>query len=96
VQRTWMRLLAYVVMRNHWHLVLWPQRDGELERFMTWLTLTHSQRWHATRGSAGHLNQGRYNSALVQADDHLLAVCCVRGSSQVAAGLCQHAIGCTM
>jgi putative transposase len=45
------------------------------ERFYT--TKTHSQRWHATRGSAGagHLYQGRYKSFLVQADDHLLAVC---------------------
>jgi putative transposase len=76
-QRTPMRLLAYTVMPNHWHLVLWPERDGQLDRFMTWLTLTHSQRWHARRGSAGagHLYQGRYKAFLVQDDDHLLAVC---------------------
>src|SRR6516164_7125529 len=23
------RLLAYCLMPNHWHLVLWPRRDGE-------------------------------------------------------------------
>jgi putative transposase len=58
-------------------LVLWPAADGALRRFMTWLTLTHTQRWHASHGSAGsgHLYQGRYRSCLVQADDHLLAVC---------------------
>jgi len=77
VVRTPMRLLAYCVMPNHWHLVLWPERDGQLSRFMTWLTLTHTQRWHARRRSAGsgHLYQGRYKSFLVEADDHLLAVC---------------------
>ena len=48
-----MRILAYWVMPNHWHLVLWPERDGDLARFMTWLTLTHPQRRHARRGSAG-------------------------------------------
>ena len=32
-------------MPNHWHLVLWPQEDGLLSRFMNWLTLTHTQRW---------------------------------------------------
>jgi putative transposase len=75
--RTPMRLLAYCLMPNHWHLVLWPEQDGALARCMTWLTLTHTQRWHARRGSAGsgHLYQGRYQSFLVQADDHLLAVC---------------------
>ncbi len=28
------RVLSYCVMSNHWHLVLWPQRDGDLARFM--------------------------------------------------------------
>ncbi len=39
-----MRLLSYVVMPNHWHLVVWPERDGSLSRFVGWLTLTHTQR----------------------------------------------------
>jgi putative transposase len=47
------RLLAYCVMSNHWHLVVWPQRDGDLSEFMRWLTLTHTQRWHAN-----HFTQG--------------------------------------
>jgi REP element-mobilizing transposase RayT len=45
--RTGMRILAYCLMPNHWHLVLWPAADGTLSRFVTWLTLTHTQRWHA-------------------------------------------------
>ena len=52
VERTQTRLLAYCVLSNHWHLVVWPREDGELSRFMGWLTLTHTQRWHANRGSA--------------------------------------------
>ena len=72
-----MRTLAYCVMPNHWHLVLWPKEDGDLRRFMTWLTLTHTQRWHAHRGTAGtgHLYQGRYKSFPIQADEHFLTVC---------------------
>ena len=27
-----MRLLAYCQMPNHWHLVLWPTRDGYLSQ----------------------------------------------------------------
>jgi REP element-mobilizing transposase RayT len=45
VQRTKMRLLAYCVLPNHWHLVVWPEEDGALSRFVGWLTLTHTQRW---------------------------------------------------
>ena len=40
------RLLAYCLMPNHWHLVLWPRQDGELGRFMQRLTITHVRRWH--------------------------------------------------
>src|SRR6186713_2799860 len=47
------RLLAYCVMPNHWHLVVWPRKDGELSQFVGWLTLTHTQRWHAHRHSTG-------------------------------------------
>ena len=28
-----MRLLAYTLMPSHWHLVLWPRRDGALSDF---------------------------------------------------------------
>ena len=44
VKRTATRLVAYCVMPNHWHLVVWPREDGELSRFTGWLTLTHTQR----------------------------------------------------
>lgn len=32
------RLLAYCIMSNHWHLVLHPRYDGDLQAFMSWLT----------------------------------------------------------
>jgi len=47
------RILGYCLMPNHWHLVLWPSEDGELSTFMRLLTLTHTQRWHAHRHTAG-------------------------------------------
>ena len=62
VARAETRLLAYCLMPNHWHLIAWPRTDGELSRFVGWLTLTHTQRWHAHRHSAGsgHLYQGTF------------------------------------
>src|SRR5579862_8116786 len=57
-------LLAYCIMPNHWHLLLWPKRDGELSQYVRWLSVTHTQRWHAhhrTSGS-GPLYQGRFKS----------------------------------
>ena len=73
VERTRTRLLAYCVMPNHWHLLVWPRHDGELSKFVGWLTLTHTQRWHAHRHSAGagHLYQGRFKSFPIEENDHL-------------------------
>lgn len=70
------RLLGYCVMPNHWHLVLWPAKDGQLSEFMRWLTVTHTQRWHAHRHSAGTgpVYQGRFKSFPIQDDEHLVKV----------------------
>ena len=48
------RLLAYCLMPNHWHMVLWPRKDGEMIQFLRWLTITHSQRLHAHRHTTGY------------------------------------------
>ncbi len=88
-QRITMRLLAYCLMPNHWHLVLWPHGDGDLSRFVGWMTLTHTQRWHAFHQSAGsgHLYQGRFKSFPVQEDEHFLTVCRYVECNPVRAGL---------
>ena len=76
-ERAAMRITAYCIMPNHWHLVLWPRKDGDLSEFMRWLTVTHTQRWHAAHGTAGsgHVYQGRFKSFPVQSDEHYLTVC---------------------
>ena len=71
-----MRVLAWCVLPNHWHFVLWPRGDGDLSEFMRWLTVTHTQRWHAAHRTAGTgpLYQGRFKSFPIQEDDHFLTV----------------------
>ena len=87
--RTGMRLLAWCLMPNHWHLVLWPRSDGDLGRFVCRLTQRHTQARHARRGTRGqgHLYQGRYKAFLVQDDAHLVAVCRYVERNPLRAGL---------
>ncbi len=63
-------------MPNHWHLLLWPRADGELSEVMRWITVTHTQRWHAHRRSSGTgpVYQGRFESFPVQTDKHFITV----------------------
>ncbi len=70
-------LFAYQLMPNHWHIVLRCGADGEMSRFLRWVTATHTMRYHAhyqTSGE-GHVYQGRFKSFPIQDDDHFLTVC---------------------
>lgn len=93
VDRYQPRLLAYCLMPNHWHLLLWPEEDGLLSRFVGWVTLTHTQRWHAHRKSAGsgHLYQGRFKSFPIQQDEHFYTVCRYVERNALRAGLTESA-----
>src|SRR5580698_2892446 len=64
-------------MPNHWHMFVWPRKDGELSEYLRWVTVTHTQRWHAHHHTAGTgpLYQGRFKSFPVQSNEHLLTVC---------------------
>jgi putative transposase len=75
-QRIPMRILAYCIMRNHFHLLLWPELGEALPEFMQLLMNTHIQRYlrHYPPISPGHIYQGRYTNALVQDGPSVLAV----------------------
>jgi putative transposase len=87
------RVLAYTLMSNHWHLLLWPRRGKDLAAFMQWLTVTHMRRWHAHRGSAGEgpVYQGRFKSFPVQDDAHLYVVARYVERNAARAGLVRRA-----
>jgi putative transposase len=71
-----MRICSYCVMPNHWHMVLWPERDGELSAFVQHLTNLHVKRWKFAHGEVGygHLYQGRFKSFPIQTEHYFLTV----------------------
>lgn len=76
VARTGIRLLAYCVMPNHWHLVVWPTNDLQLSQFMHWLTSTHAKRWqtYKRRIGSGAVYQSRYRAIPVQTENYFLTL----------------------
>jgi len=74
VERVPMRILAFCLLPNHFHLVLWPRGDDDLGRFMQWLLTSHVRRYHRHYQSSGHVWQGRFKAFPIQHDEHLLAV----------------------
>jgi putative transposase len=59
-----MRWLAYCLMPNHFHMVLWPRKDGDMGEWMQWLCNTHVRRYHRHYRSSGHIWQGRFRACL--------------------------------
>ncbi len=93
IARYSMRLCGYCIMGNHWHLLLWPVNDGDLSDFMRWITLTHTQRFHASHGTLGigHLYQGRYKSFPIQDDAYYLTAMRYIEANPLRAGLVKRA-----
>ncbi len=73
-ERLPLRVLAWCLMPNHFHLVLQPHHDGDLGRWMQWLMTAHVRRYHRHYGGSGHVWQGRFKAFPIQKDDHLLTV----------------------
>ena len=75
-ERVPLRILAYCLMPNHWHFVVWPREDGQLSAFFRWLTHTHAVRWRVSHGTVGYgaLYQGRFKSFPIQRDPSLETV----------------------
>lgn len=72
--RTGMRILAHCGMPTHWHFLLWPTEDGQLRKFVQWLTSTHAMRWNSAHERAGHgaVYQSRYKAIPITSDPHLI------------------------
>jgi putative transposase len=89
VGRSGMRVIAFCLMRNHWHFVLWPREADALSAFMHWLTSTHVRRYHAHYGltGTGHLYQDRYRNDICRDDRGVLAVMRYVEGNPLAAGL---------
>ena len=93
IEQTAMRLLAFCLMTNHWHLVLWPRRPSDLSAFMQKLMNRHIrvyQKRHGTVGT-GHIYQGRFKSVAIEDERQLLSVCRYVDANPVRAGLVDRA-----
>jgi putative transposase len=86
-----MPVLGYCLMPNHFHLVVYPQGDGDLSRWMHWVLNTHVRRYHQHYHSSGHIWQGRFKSFPIEQDEHLLTVLRYVERNPVRAGLVRRA-----
>jgi putative transposase len=63
-------------MPNHWHLLLWPEHDGDLSPFLHWITAMHAQQFRKATNTVGQgaVYQSRFEAVGVTDLIHLLNV----------------------
>jgi len=66
-ERTGWRVHSFVLMRNHYHLLL-ETPEPNLSRGMHWLQTTYTVRHNKRRDLRGHLFQGRFKAIAVEAE----------------------------
>ena len=64
-EKTGWRVHAYVLMGNHYHLLL-ETPEANLVAGMKWLQSTYTQRYNSRHEVFGHLFQGRYKALVVE------------------------------
>jgi len=68
-------VFAYVLMDNHYHLLLRTNRTN-LSKAMQWLGTTYTRRFNNRHHRNGHLFQGRFKSIIVENESYLVQLSC--------------------
>jgi REP element-mobilizing transposase RayT len=83
-----LEIFAYVLMTNHYHLLL-RTRQANLSNAMQWFGTAYTRRYNNRHGRTGHLFQGRFKSILVENDAYLMRLSFYIHRNPLRAGLVQ-------
>ncbi len=89
VKRFGWSVTAYVLMTNHFHLVVQTPNAG-LSRGMHWLNTKYVCWFNRRHRRSGHLYQGRFKAFLVERESYLLEVLRYVVLNPVRAGMAKH------
>jgi len=90
-ERLPMRVTGYCLMPNHFHLLLWPHQDGDLSRWVQWVSTVHVRRYHLQHAGVGQVWQSRFKAFPIQRGDHYLAALRYVEGNPLRAGLVKRA-----
>ena len=65
-------ILHYSIMNNHTHLIVMPNIQTKLARFMKQVNLSYYNYFKKQNNCCGHLWQGRFKSNIIDTDTYLL------------------------
>jgi REP element-mobilizing transposase RayT len=84
-------IIAYVLMDNHYHLLIRTNRPN-LSKSMQWLGTTYTTIFNLRNSQSGHLFQGRFKSILVENEAYLLQLSYYIHRNPLRAGIVQRLV----
>ena len=84
---TGFKLYGYVIISNHYHLVLQVQ-DEPLSKLMHQINSSYGRYYNREHNLTGHVYDGRYKAIPIQNERYLLAVLMYVHRNPVRAGIC--------
>ena len=82
---------AYVLMSNHYHLLL-KTIDANLSKAMQWFGTTYTRKFNIANHMQGHLFQGRFKSLIIQNAAYLLRLSFYIHRNPVRAGMVERLV----
>jgi REP element-mobilizing transposase RayT len=89
VERFKVEIHAYVLMKNHYHLLLRTQ-EANLSRGVQWLGVSYSVWFNRRHQRSGHLFQGRFKSFLIENERYFTAMCHYIHGNPLRAGIAEN------
>lgn len=90
-QKFGVALHAYVLMSNHFHLLVTPTSDEGLPQMMQAVGRRYVRYFNDSQGRSGTLWEGRYRSTVIETDRYLLACMAYIDLNPVRAGMVKEA-----
>src|SRR5574337_565875 len=83
---------AYVLMNNHYHLLLRTNKPN-ISKSMQWFGTTYTRRYNLKNYRSGHLFQGRFKNFLIENDRYLTMLSCYIHRNPLRAGMVKRLAG---
>ena len=77
---------AYVLMGNHYHLLLKTNKPN-ISKSMQWFGTTYTRKYNIRHKRNGHLFQGRFKNFLIENDEYLIRLSCYIHRNPLRAGI---------
>ena len=82
---------AYVLMNNHYHLLV-KTLDANLSKAMQWFGTSYTRKFNLNNHTGGHLFQGRFKSIIIENDAYLLRLSCYIHRNPLRAGIVERLV----